>query len=73
MNVNLVIANEYFDPSNKEDPIQTVINDQYYATFSSDKLTRYNVFIQKNTYEIESGNLFTSKKTGEFYKVSRDK
>ena len=73
LRLNLVIANEYFDPYNKEDPIQTVINDQYYVIFSPDKLTRYSVFVQKNTYEIDTGNLFSEKKAGEFYRASRDK
>ena len=65
---NLIITNEYFDPFNKEDPIQTVINDQYYVTSSPDRHTEYDVFIQKNTYEIESGGLFSNIKTGEFYR-----
>ena len=69
----LVIANEYFDPSSKEDPIKTMINDQYNVKISTDRYTHYDVFIKKNTYEIESGNLFISKKTGTFYRTGADK
>ena len=68
-----MIANEYFDPFSKEDPIQTVLNNQFYVTFSADRYTEYDVFIQKNTYEIESGGLLNRKKTGQFYRVAKEK
>ena len=70
---SFLIANERFEPSNMEDPVQTVLNDQYRVSFSVDRQTEYEIHVQKSTYEIDSGNLFSQKKTGEFYKVSRDK
>ena len=70
---NLVIANEYFDPYNRDDPVQTTTNDQYYITFSADRYAEYEVFIEKNTYEIESGNIFGGKQSGEFYSADREK
>ena len=71
--LDLITTNEYFDLSNQEDPVQSVLSNQFYAYFSIDELTIYDVFIQRNTYEVESGNLFTSKKTGEFYRANTEK
>ena len=73
LSFNMIIANEYFDPSNNEDPIKTVLNDQYRVKVSPDRVTRYEIFIQKNTYEIENGNLLPSKIAGEFYRVGTEK
>ena len=71
--MNLIISNEYFDPYNKDDPIHTIINDQYYVAFSADRYVDYHMFIEKNTYEIESGGFFSGKKSGEFFRASKDK
>ena len=69
---NLIIGNEQFDPSNRDEPIQRLISDQYYSRFSPKMNNYYTMFIGMNTYEIES-SIFSSEKTGKFYTVSREK
>ena len=71
LEINLVIANEYFDPSNREDPIKKVNTDQFHSLSTPQTSNLYNVFVKKNTYEIESG-LFSPQKTGNFYQISKD-
>ena len=68
---NLVIGNERFDPSNRQEPIQRLITDQHYSYFSPNVFNYYTMFIAKNTYEIEGG-MFSSQNTGKFYTVSRE-
>ena len=67
-----MIGNERFDPSNRDEPTQRLITDQYYGLFSPKMNNYYTMFIGMNTYEIESG-IFSSEKTGKFYTVSREK
>ena len=59
--LHLIVTNEYFDPSDIENPIGTVINDNYNLYFSPKSFNRYLLSIQKNSYEIESGDLFSQK------------
>ena len=68
----MIIGNERFDPSNRDEPIQRLITDQHYGVFSPKKNNYYDMFIEMNTYEIESG-IFSSEKTGKFYTVSKEK
>ena len=63
--------NEYFDPSDREDPIKRLITDKYLGYFSPNVFNRYNLFVEKNTYQIEGG-LFNSQKNGKFYTVSKE-
>ena len=69
--IQFVILNEYFDPSNQDDPIKTVINDQYYKFISPRSYNYYEVFVEKNTYEIDQGFLFSSKINGNFYRAGK--
>ena len=69
---NLIIGNEQFDPSNRDEPIQRLITDQHYGIFSPKMNNYYDMFIGMNTYEIES-SIFSSEKTGKFYTVSKEK
>ena len=69
---DLIIGNERFDPSNKDEPIQRLITDQHYSSFSPKMHNYYDMFIGMNTYEIESG-IFSSEKTGKFYTVNRER
>ena len=71
IDLRLIIANERFDPSNREEPIKRLITDQYSSSSTPKMFNYYNMFIGMNTYEIESG-IFTSQKTGKFYTVSRE-
>ena len=57
----LVISNENFYPSDMENPIRTVINDDYNYYFSPKEYNRYILNVQKNSYEIETGSLFSQK------------
>ena len=66
---NLIIGNERFDPSNREEPIKRLITDQHYSIFSPKMQNYYHMFIRMNTYKIEGG-IFTPEKTGTFYTVS---
>ena len=59
--LHLIVTNEYFDPSDIENPIGTVINDNYNLYFSPKNFNRYLLSIQKNSYEIESGDIFSQK------------
>ena len=59
--LHLIISNEYFDPSDIENPISTAIKDNYNTYFSPKIFTRYMLSIQKNSYEIETGDLFSQK------------
>ena len=59
--LNLIVLNEYFDPSDIENPIGTVINDDYDHNFSPRLHNRYWLNIQKNTYEIDGGGMFSQK------------
>ena len=71
--MQFIFANEYFDPLKNEDPIKTVISDQYYVYMSPKLYTNYDIFIEKNTYEIEKGYLFSNKKIGEFFRAGKEK
>ena len=66
-----LVVNEYFDPSDREDPIKRLITDKYLGYFSPNVFNRYNLFVEKNTYQIEGG-LFNSQKNGKFYTVSKE-
>ena len=59
--LTLIVLNEHFDPSDVENPIGTIINDHYSHYFSPKIFNRYSLNIQKNTYEIEGGGLFSQK------------
>ena len=67
----MIIGNEQFDPSNKDEPIKRLITDQYFSYFSPRELNYYNMYIGLNTYEIESG-IFNSKKTGQFFTITKE-
>ena len=68
---DLIIANEYLDPNNIQDPVQTVITNQYYAYSSPKVFKYYDIFIEKNTYKIDSGILSSDLKTGNLYRAAR--
>ena len=59
--LNLIVSNEYFDPSNVENPISTVINSNYDHYYSPKFHNRFSLNVQKNTYEINNGGLFSDK------------
>ena len=59
--LNLIVTNENFDPSNIDNPIWTVINDNYNTYFSPKVFNRYLLSIQKNSYEIETGDFISQK------------
>ena len=67
----MIIGNERFDPSNRDEPIQRLITDQYYRYFTLNVINFYHMFIGKNTYEMEGG-ILNSDKTGKFYAVTRE-
>ena len=69
--VDFLIANEYLDPNKIQDPVQTVITNQYYASTSPKFYTSYDIYIEKNTYEIDSGILSSDLKTGNLYRAGR--
>ena len=71
MDLSLVIGNERFDPSNRDEPIQRLVTDQHFGYFSPKTNNYYALFVGMNTYEIEGG-MFSSKKTGIFYSVTRE-
>ena len=71
--LRLYVFNEYFNPSDIENPIGTVINNDYDHYFSPQFLNRYSLKVQKNNYEIETGGLFSQNKEGEFYKVQGER
>ena len=58
---NLIVMNEYFDPSDIENPISTVINDDYDHFFSPKLHNRHWLNIQKNIYGIDNGSIFSDK------------
>ena len=43
----LIIANEYIDPKNHDNPIQTAINDHYYVMLESQSRTYFDLFVRK--------------------------
>ena len=57
----LIVSNEYFDPVNIESPVGSVINDDYLHYYTPRFHHRYSLGVQKNTYEINAGGLFTEK------------
>ena len=59
--LNLFVSNEYFDPSDMESPIKTSINDNYIHYISPRFHNRFLLNVQKNTYEIDSGGIFSEK------------
>ena len=59
--LNLFVSNENFDPTKIEDPISTVINEDYDHYFTPKLHNRFSLNVQKNTYEIDSGGLFSKK------------
>ena len=70
--MEIIIGNEILDPSNKEQPIQRLITDEYDGFYDPRILNKHTLLLGVNTYEIEDG-IFSSTKTGKFYAVTRDK
>ena len=69
--INFIVANEYFNPSGKRELIGTTLNDQLYKYISPRFHNYYDIFIEKNTYELDEGQLFSSKKEGNFYRIGK--
>ena len=70
--MNVLIVNEEFDPSDREDPVKRLVTDQYGGYFNPEEFNVFNIFVERNTYEIEGG-LFNSEKTGKFYTAVKEK
>ena len=64
--------NEYFDSSNRQDPVKRLITDQYQGFFNPKMFNMYKLFVERNTYEIEGG-LFHSQKNGKLYSVVKER
>ena len=45
--LKLVIANEYIDPKNFENPIQIAMKDHFYAMLKVDSITYFDLLIKK--------------------------
>ena len=43
----LIVANEYIDPKNFEDPIQVVVKDHYYTLLELNSQTYMDVYVKK--------------------------
>ena len=54
---------------NFQDPVNTVIDDQYYISVVPSAFTYYDFFIQKNEYEIDNGYILSNIKKGNLYQV----
>ena len=59
--LNLIISNEYFDPSDIENPIRASTNDDYDFFYTPKFFNRYTLHVQKNSYEIDNGGIFSDK------------
>ena len=69
IHINFLVAHETLDAKNFEDPISTVIDDQYYISIHPSSFTYYDFSIQKNQYEIDNGYLLSDIKQGNLYQV----
>ena len=68
--VKFLVAHEVLDPKNFDDPIGTVIDDQYSVSITPSSLSYYDFFIQKNQYEVDNGYIVSDIKEGNLYQVA---
>ena len=68
--VKFLVAHEVLNPNNFDDPIGTVIDDQYAISMTPSSLSYYHFSIQKNQYEVDNGYIVSNIKTGNLYQVA---
>ena len=70
VSIYYLVVDESFNPTNFDDPISTVVNDQYFTSTDPSVYSFYDILIQKNEYEIDKGYILTDLEQGSLYKVT---